>query len=96
MPAFTILIEVEIFAPLDQVVDLIVKVFVTHFLELHIVERIFVERLELLLEAMRLHSSLIHCISLFGNQLRILGVSIKFSQPTNFAVSSLLRSSFFA
>jgi len=96
VPAFAILVEVEIFAPLNQVVDFVVKVFVAHFRVLLIVERVFVERLKLLLETLRLHSSLIYGITLLCNQLCILSISVQFSEPSNLTVPSILSSLFLA
>ena len=90
MPALAILVKVEIFAPLDKVVDFIIKLVIFHLLELLVVEWIVIERLKLILESCRLHSSLIYCITLVSDQLSVLCVSIQLSEPSNFSVPSLL------
>lgn len=92
VPAFAVLVEVEILAPLNQVVDFVVKVVVAHLRVLLIVEGVFVERFKLLLETLGLHSSLIYCVTLLSNQLCILGISVQFSEPSNLTVPSLLCS----
>ena len=90
MPAFTILVKVEIFAPLDQVVHFVVEVIIIDLLELLIVEWIVIERLKLLLKSRRFDSSLIHSITLFCNQLSILCISVQLAEPFNLAISALL------
>ena len=91
MPAFTILVKVEIFAPLNQVVHFVVEVIIINLLELLIIEWIVIERLKLLLKSCRLDSSLIHRIALLCNQLSILCVSVQLAEPFNLAISALLR-----
>ena len=90
MPALAVLVKVKIFAPLDKVVDLIIKLVIFHLLELLVVEWIVIERLQLILESCRLHSSLIYCITLVSDQLSILCVSVQLSEPSNFSVPALL------
>ena len=90
MPALAVLVKVKIFAPLDKVVDFIIKLVIFHLLELLVVEWIVIERLKLILESCRLHSSLIDCITLVSDQLSVLCVSVQLPEPSNFSVPALL------
>ena len=43
VPALAVLVEVEVFAPLDQVVHFVIEVLIVNILELFVIERIVVE-----------------------------------------------------
>ena len=96
MPSLTVLVIVEVLAPLNQVVHLVIKVAVVNLLELVVVKWVLIERLQLLLETSRFNCCLIDSVTLLCNKLGILCISVKFSQPTYLSVPTLLRSLLFA
>ena len=53
MPVFHVLVVVEVLAPLNQVVDLIVELVVLHVEELLVVEGVLVKLFKLLLEPLK-------------------------------------------
>lgn len=90
MPALTVLVKVEIFAPLDQVVDFIIKFLILQLLELPVIERVIVEGLKLILESCTLDGCLIDCVALVCDKLCILRVSVELAKPADLSISALL------
>lgn len=90
MPTLTVLVEVEILAPFNQIVHLVIEVLIVNILELLVIEWIIIQRFELLLEASRFHCGLIDSITLLSDQLGVLCVAIELAKPLNLAISPLL------
>jgi len=80
MPVLGVLFIVEVLAPLDQVVDLIIKIIVLQLLQVRIIKRIIVQLFKLSGHFI-VDFNVVIAVVLFSDELGILGVTIEFSQP---------------
>lgn len=84
IPVVHILVVVQILAPLDQPVNILLKLSIVNHLEFLVIKRILVKCLQLFLELHRLHSLWLKTLSLFSDDLRILCVSVQLAEPLHF------------
>ena len=83
VPIFCILFVVEVLAPLDQIVNLIIELAVMHVYQILVVERIVVELFELLGDLVV--DLDVGCLltGLLLHELSVLGVAVQLTQPAN-------------
>lgn len=84
IPIVHVLIVVQILAPLDQPINILLKLSIVNHLELFVIKRILVKCFQLLLELYRLNSFRFQTLPLFSNDLRILRISVQLAKPLHF------------
>jgi hypothetical protein len=78
MPVFSVLFIVEVFTPLNQVVNFIVELVVLHFFEIHVVKRIIVQLLKLLGHFV-IDFNIVVPVVLLSDQFCVFGISVELS-----------------
>ena len=89
LPVIHILIVIKILTPLNQTVDILIKLVIINLHKLFVVKWVLVKCLKLLLKLNWFYCCWVQTFTLFLNYLCVLSISIEFTKPFDFLWSLL-------